>query len=154
MTPHAVVIGIGNGFRRDDGVGLVVAEQIGKHDRPGVRVMTAIGEPAAILDAWTGVALAVGIDAAMGEGSTPGRIRRWTPTDTAASGLVSSHAFGLPQTYALGQALGRIPDQLVVFTVEIADAGYGPGLTPAVAAAVPTAVEAVLTELDGGGAQR
>ena len=44
---------------------------------------------------------------------------------------MSSHALGLPQTYALGHALGQIPDQLVVFTVEVADADHGVGLTPA-----------------------
>ena len=48
-----VLIGIGNAFRRDDGVGLAVAEEIGKIGVPGVQVVTAIGEPAiwdAILD--------------------------------------------------------------------------------------------------------
>ena len=42
--------------------------------------------------------------------------------------MVSSHAFGLPQAYALGEALGRIPGRLVVLTVDIADVSYGVGL--------------------------
>ena len=49
-----VVIGIGNSFRRDDGVGLAVADEIAKRGLADVRVVTAIGEPRAILDAWTG----------------------------------------------------------------------------------------------------
>ena len=93
--------------------------------------------------------VAVVVDAAMHEGATPGRIRRWTPGDVEGTAVVSSHALGLPQTYALGQALGRIPDELVVFTVDIADVGHGIGLTPAVAAAVPEVVEAILAELAG-----
>jgi hydrogenase maturation protease len=109
--------------------------------------MTAVGEPASILDAWTGVPLTVAVDAAMGAGSTPGRIRRWAPADDTEPGVVSSHALGLPQTFALGQALGRIPEKLVVITVDIADTSHGVTLTPAVAAAVPAAVDAVLTEL-------
>lgn len=142
-----VVIGIGNDFRRDDGVGPAVADEIAKRELPGVRVLTAIGEPGAILDAWTGASLAVVVDAAVGEGSTPGRVRRWDPVDVEGSGVVSSHATGLPQTYALGQALGQIPQKLVVFSVDVADVGDGPGLTPEVAAAVPQVVDAVLTEL-------
>ena len=43
--------------------------------------------------------------------------------------------------------LARYPQKLVVFTVDIADVSHGVGLTPAVAAAVPEVVEAVLEEL-------
>jgi hydrogenase maturation protease len=142
-----VVIGIGNSYRRDDGVGLAVVAELAKRELPGVRVLTAIGEPGAILEAWTGVARAVVVDAAMGEGSVPGRIQRWTPGAVGDTAVVSSHALGLPQTYALGEALGQMPDELVVFTVEAADTGHGTGLTPAVAAAVPQVVDAVLVEL-------
>ena len=142
-----LVIGIGNDFRRDDGVGLVVAAEIANRRLPGVRVMTAIGEPASILEAWSGVPLVVAVDAAMGEGSTPGRIRRWTSGDDDQPAVVSSHALGLPQTYALGQAVAQMPQKLVVFTVDIEDIGHGDTLTPGVAAVVPAAVEAVLDEL-------
>jgi hydrogenase maturation protease len=83
----------------------------------------------------------------MGEGATAGKIRRWTPGDDDQPTVVSSHALGLPQTLALGQALGRVPQKLVVLTVDIEDVSQGLTLTPAVAAAVPTAVEAVLAEL-------
>ena len=142
----AVLIVIGNSFRRDDGVGLAVAEEIGRCGLTGVRVVTAIGEPAAILDAWTGARLAVVVDAAMGEGARPGRIRRWTPGDSVVANMLSSHAFGLPQAYALGEALGRLPERLVGLTVDIADASLGVGLTSPVADAVPALISAVLAE--------
>ncbi|MGX9791166.1 hydrogenase maturation protease [Mycobacterium sp. MMS18-G62] len=144
----AVVIGIGNSFRRDDGVGLVVAEEVAHRGLPDVRVVTAIGEPTAILEAWCDAPLAVVIDAATGEDVCPGRIRRWTPDQSPApGGAVSSHAISLPQAYELGEALKQLPHQLVVLCVDVADTDYGPGLTPAVAAAVPAAVEAVFAEL-------
>lgn len=60
---------------------------------------------------------------------------------------MSSHAFRLKETYALGEALGRIPDKLVVFGIDVADTDYGVGLTSEVAASVPTAIEAILSEL-------
>jgi|SRR6478752_3376870 hydrogenase maturation protease len=143
-----VVIGIGNSFRRDDGVGLAVAEEVAKRGVRDVRVVTATGEPGAILEAWSGARLAVVVDAATGEGSCPGWIRRWTPGETADLGVVSSHAIGLPQAYALGQAVEQIPGRLVVLCVDVVDTDYGVGLTPAVAAAVPAAVEAIIAELD------
>lgn len=147
MSCDVVVIGIGNEFRRDDGVGLAVAEELASRNLAGVQVVTAIGEPGAILDAWTGARLAVVVDAAMDEGATPGRIGRWTPSDEVEPAAVSSHALSLPQTYALGEALGQLPARLVVLTVDITDSGNGVGLTPAVAAAVPEVITAVLEEL-------
>lgn len=147
MTGDVLVIGIGNDFRRDDGVGLAVAAEIDRQRLPDVRVITTIGDPASILEAWSGIPLAVAVDAAMGKGTTPGRIRRWMQLDKGLPPVVSSHALGLPQMYALGQAVGQIPQKLVVFTVDIDDVSYGAALTPAVAAAVPAAVAAVLAEL-------
>jgi hydrogenase maturation protease len=147
MSGDVLIVGIGNDFRGDDGVGLAVAAEIANRQLPGVHVLTATGEPGAILDAWTGISLVVAVDAAVGEGSTPGMIRRWIPGDDTEPGVVSSHALGLPQTFALGQALGRIPEKLVVFTIDIEDVSLGVTLTPAVAAAVPAAVEAILAEL-------
>lgn len=144
---HVVVIGIGNDYRRDDGVGLSVAAEIAKRNLPGVRVVNAIGEPGGLIDAWSGARRAVVVDAAMRDRSTPGRIRRWVPGNGEPATVLSSHSLGLPQTYALGQALGQIPEELVVFTVDAADVDQGTGLTPAVAAAVPKVVEAVLAEL-------
>src|SRR5262245_19946120 len=140
LTPTAVVIGIGNDFRHDDAVGLAVAHQIAERALPGVRVVTGIGEPAALVEAWRGGTLAVVVDAAAGADSTPGRIRRWTARDLQTVAAVSSHALGLTQTCALGQALAQMPHALVIFTVEVADTSHGIGLTPAVAATVPDLV--------------
>ncbi len=148
MKPDRVIIvGIGNDFRRDDGVGLAVAQCVAERHLPGVRVVSGVSEPAALLEIWDGAALAVVVDAATGPDATAGRIRRWAGTDLEATAVVSSHALGLAQTFALGQALAHIPDQLVVFTIDVTDTGHGVGLTPAVAAAVPCLVDVVIAEL-------
>ena len=141
-----VVIGIGNEFRRDDGIGPAVAAAVRRLDDVNVDVHTASDDPAVLLDAWDGAELAVIVDAAAGGDITPGRLRRWTP-DQARPAAVSSHALDLSAVYALGQALGRTPERLVVFTVDAADVGHGDGLTPAVAAAVPHVVSAIVAEI-------
>jgi hydrogenase maturation protease len=41
-----------------------------------------------------------------------------------------------------------MPHELVIFTVEVADTNHGRGLTPAVAAAVPDLVDAIIAELN------
>lgn len=142
-----VVIGVGNRFRRDDGVGPAVAEEISNCDLAGLRVVTDIGDPGTFFDAWAGARVAVIVDGAMGDGADPGRIRRWVAGEAPDQSVVSSHAMGVPQVYALGACLGQVPDRLVVLSIDIADAGYGIGLSPSVAAAVPRAAELALDEL-------
>ena len=84
-----------------------------------------------LLEAWSGAALAIVIDAAVAIPSVPGRVRRCTLADLRAGrdGL-SSHSVDVARAHELAQALGRAPGELVVFTVEVADTGHGVGLTP------------------------
>ncbi|MEI6253765.1 MAG: hydrogenase maturation protease [Mycobacteriaceae bacterium] len=140
-----VVIGIGNSFRRDDGVGPAVAAELIACDLGGVRVVTCATEPAALLDAWDGAALAVLVDAVVGD--EPGRVRRCSLDDLADAVQVSSHDLSVRQAYDLSRVLGRAPQSVVVVTVDAADTGHGQGLSPAVASALPHAVEAVLRVL-------
>lgn len=65
------MIGIGNELRCDDGIGPAVAAEIQRRKIPGVRVVLSHGEPIGLLDAWTGVRLAVVIDAVVCEPASP-----------------------------------------------------------------------------------
>jgi hydrogenase maturation protease len=146
-----VVIGVGNEFRSDDGVGPAVAAEIGRRGLPGTRVVLSDGEPASLLEAWDGADLAVVVDAVRVDPPTPGRIHRsdagpWLHGGNAAT----SHGLGVPEALLLGRALDRLPGRLVVFAVEAASLDLGAGMSPPVAAAVGPAVTAVLAELGAG----
>ncbi|MFX0577801.1 hydrogenase maturation protease [Nocardia nepalensis] len=145
---RAVVIGVGNEYRSDDGIGLTVAAALEELGLPGVLVTLCDGEPSGLLDVWAGVELAIVVDAVLCEPCTPGRI--WRTTVDALRGVTraaSSHALGIPDALPLGRALGRVPDELVVIAVEAACLDLGVGLSEPVEAAVPQVVEAVLAEL-------
>ncbi|WP_059018612.1 hydrogenase maturation protease [Mycobacterium sp. M26] len=142
-----VVIGLGNEQRRDDGVGPAVAAEVARR-RPGVTVLTCAVEPAAIIDAWDGADLAVVIDAVAGPGTQPGRVRRCEVGDLVSPGVLTSHDLDLAATYELAAALDRAPATVVVVSLDVADVGYGAGLSPVVAEAVPHAAAMVCAELD------
>jgi hydrogenase maturation protease len=151
MTRDVVVVGLGNGYRKDDGVGVVAADAIKEAASPQVRVVTNVSDPARLLDAWQDTGLAVVIDAAEGNPSTLGNVRRWTTSDlTHISEGLSSHSIDIGATYALAQALGRAPAVMVVFTVDVLDTGNGVGLNGQVADAVPEVVRLVLAEINQG----
>ena len=143
-----VIIGVGNEFRRDDGIGPALVEYLRPLDLPRVRLVIADGEPTQLLDAWSGADLAVVVDAVLLEPSVPGRIHRTSVEQIPRGGRVaSSHGLGIPEALLLGQALDRIPRRMAVFAVEAAELGHGNGLSAAVAAALPDLAEAVLAEL-------
>ncbi|BBX73056.1 hydrogenase maturation protease [Mycobacterium shinjukuense] len=144
---NTVVVGLGNRYRRDDGVGVVAAEALNELALADVRVVTDIAEPVSLIEAWSGAGLAVVIDAAVVTRSTPGRVRRCDVSDVAACEGLSTHGIDIARTYALARALGRVPGALVVFTVDVADTGQGVGLTPHVAGAVLEVVRVVVDEI-------
>ena len=149
MTRDIVVVGLGNGYRKDDGVGVVAADAIKEAALPQVRVVTNISDPARLLDAWQDAGLAVVIDAAEGNPSTLGHVRRWLIGDLAqVSEELSSHNIDIGATHALAQALGKAPAATVVFTVDVLETGHGVGLSGQVADAVPEVVRLVLAEID------
>ena len=147
-TP-VVVIGVGNEFRRDDGAGPAVVGRLRGLVPPGVGLVITDGEPTRLLDAWTGAALAVVVDAVRAQPPHPGRVHRFV-LDRPAPGTgrpASSHGFGLDDAIALALALDRMPGRLIVHAIEAADLTQGTGLTPPVAAAVGVVTAAVLDDI-------
>lgn len=148
MRP-AVVIGIGNPYRRDDGVGPAVIRALHERGCPGVTLAESDGEAAALIAMWDRHRLAVLVDAVQVDAARPGTVHRLVVPDprTGRHAAVSSHAFALGDAFALARELDRVPDRMIVYGVEAADTGFGPGLTEPVRAAVPGLVEDILREL-------
>jgi hydrogenase maturation protease len=150
MTIRRVaVIGVGNDFRHDDGVGPAVIGQLQQQRLSGVWLSVVDGEPTQLLDAWAGMDLAIVVDAVLCEPSKPGRIHRTTIHAPLGSvGSSSTHGLGIPEAVRLAEVLGRAPARLVVYAVEAADLGFGVGLSADVAGALPAVTSAVLRELN------
>jgi hydrogenase maturation protease len=146
-APRAVVIGVGNEYRRDDGVGPYVLGELERQGVPGVALALSDGEPTQLFDAWAGLPLAVVVDAVLCEPSRPGHVHRTTLSTPLQASVSSTHGLGIPEAVRLAEALDRAPQRLVVYAVEAADIGFGVGLSDEVARAVPEVIRAVLAEL-------
>lgn len=155
----AVVIGVGNEYRRDDGIGPALVAALEDRWLPGVKLLVSDGEPTRLIDDWAGVPLAIVVDAVLCEPSAPGEVYRTDvplhedPADHHDHGLESrphsagSHSLGIPDALRLAQAVDRLPHRLLVYAVEAADVTFGTELTAPVAAALPRLVDAVVAEL-------
>ncbi len=139
------MIGVGNEFRRDDGAGPAVVARLRGQVAPGVELVVTDGEPTRLIEAWTGAALAVVVDAVRAQPPRPGTVHRFVVdrAGIAAARPASSHGLGLDDAIGLALALDRMPGRLIVHAIEAADLGQGPGLTPPVAAAVRIVAEAI-----------
>jgi len=147
---HVVVIGVGNEFRSDDGVGLVIARRIRERVPATVAVVEASGEGAALLDAWQGATLAILCDAAH-SGADPGTVLRM---DALAMPIpfgcfrYSTHAFSVAEAIELGRVLGTLPARLLVYGIEGTGFAPGIGLSAPVTRAADAVIAAVLADLD------
>jgi hydrogenase maturation protease len=146
---NVVVIGVGNTFGGDDAAGLAAVEQLAARLPAGVRVTACEQEPSRLLDAWQDARAAIVVDAVR-SGAEPGTLHRFdasaepVPAQTFRS---STHAFGVGEAIELARALGRLPERVVVYGVEGVEFQPGAGLTPAVDAALPDVVEAVVEDV-------
>lgn len=140
---RAVVVGVGNDYRGDDGAGLAVARLL---RGLGVPAVDNGGDPAELIEAWTDTGVAVVIDAAR-SGDPPGTVRRHAGLRELPEGTASTHALSLADAVALGRALGRLPGELVVYTVEGAGFVLGASLSRPVASSVPEVARAVMREI-------
>lgn len=148
-TGRRVVIGVGNDYRRDDGFGPAVIAALADRqtfDRrlTAVDLRVSDGEPTQLIDMWTSADVAVVVDAVLDDGHHSGHryeLVLETLDELAEESSTSSHGISLGSTVALGRVLGRLPRRLVVLAVSGTEFGFGQGLTPPVAAAVPPVIE-------------
>jgi hydrogenase maturation protease len=145
----ALIIGVGNEYRRDDGAGAEVARRIDKFNLPQVRILLHSGEGASLLEHFREADLVIIIDATQSE-SSPGAVHFF---DAGNSPIPSSffnystHAFSVAEAVELARALNKLPTRLLVYGIEGTDFSAGIGLTEAVLTSVETVVERITNDL-------
>ena len=144
---RVVAVGVGNSYRSDDRVGLVVAERL-RDDAGGAEVITCEQESLRLLDAWVGADLVLVVDA-VSSGADAGTVHRFDASEGALPTRVfrgSTHALGVGDAIELARTLGRLPDRVLVYGIEGETFTAGDDLSPAVAAAVEPLVSEIREE--------
>jgi hydrogenase maturation protease len=149
------VIGLGNPFRSDDGVGRCVARWLRELGLRGVEVIEQSGEGAALMEAWSGAQIVFLIDAVQ-SGAQPGAVHR---IDAIAERVpsrffhYSTHAFSVAEAVELARALNQLPPRLVIFGIEGASFESGENLSPEVRAAAERVVAVLVAEVKAAGVE-
>lgn len=123
MSPrksNILVIGIGNAYRNDDAIGLIIARRLKKRVLDHVKVLEENGEGTALMESWKDANTVILIDA-VHSGAMPGTIHRLDPHAQPISAKFfhhSTHAFGVAEAIELARTLDQLPPQLIVYGVE------------------------------------
>ena len=149
---ETLILGLGNPFRGDDGVGAAVVATLQKGHLPrGVTVEDAGTPGLELLLLWQGYQRVLIVDAAE-MGLEAGTWRRFLleevdlPFDDASlQGTL--HGAGLAESLALAKALDVLPPEMVIYGVQPAHCGWTAGLSEVVQTAVPALCEAIINEV-------
>jgi len=143
-----LLIGIGNKFRSDDGVGLEIAYRLKTLHLPGTTVVEETGEGGALMEAWKGADTVILFDAVC-SGAMPGTLHRFDAHEQSIPikfFRCSTHAFSIPEAIELARALHQLPARLIVYGIEGKNFAAGVGLSLEVEEAIQEVVERVLWE--------
>jgi hydrogenase maturation protease len=148
--PRLKVIGVGNEWRGDDAVGLLVVRRLKAEQLPQVSITECRGTVTAVREAWNGAAGVIVVDAVI-SGGRPGAIYRFNahgagvPVELSRS--PSSHGWGVAEALALGNVLQELPPFLIIYGLEGQNFGPGQEVSQEVAAAIPEAVRRIRREI-------
>jgi hydrogenase maturation protease len=150
-NPRLKVIGVGNAWRGDDAVGLLVARRLQAEQLPQVEVAECRGTVTAVREAWIDAAGVIVVDAVV-SGGRPGAIYRFNahgagvPVELSRS--TSSHGWGVAEALALGKVFHELPPFLIIYGIEGQNFGPGQEVSQEVAAAIPEAVRRIRREIE------
>lgn len=147
-----VVVGLGNPYMRDDGIGIQAARSLrGKNLGDRVFIYETQGMELSLLWQFKGARKIVVLDA-LKSGQRPGTVTRHTvvPDENQASRLPNLHALQLYDLFDLATGAELLPCPVVIIGVEPEDCSPGEGLTGRLADALPMVVKAAIKELGAG----
>ncbi len=153
--PPAVILGIGNRLLTDDGIGVHIAEAVGALAQAGwaggrLRIRDGGTIGLSLLAEIDPAARLIAVDA-MELGAAPGTVALFlgTEMDRALSGIKhSAHEVALSDLIQAAALSDILPRERALIGVQPQETGWGLEPTAAVAAAIPEAVETILTLLE------
>jgi hydrogenase maturation protease len=146
---NVLLVGIGNEYRSDDSIGIVIARKIRGKKLSSVSVQEESGEGAALMEAWQGYENVILVDA-VSSGAKPGTIFRIEANKEPVSSKFfhySTHAFSVTEAIELARAMNTLPRGLVIYGIEGVRFSAGTTLSHVVQESADHVVEQILKEI-------
>ena len=144
-----LVIGVGNDYRSDDGIGLTIVRTLKAKELPEILCLESGGDGISLMETWSNAHKVILIDA-ISSGAQPGIIYRFdalAQSIPASYAFSSTHAFGVAEAIQLARTLDQLPASLIVYGIEGKKFAAGTELSPEIEHAVSEVVERVRREV-------
>jgi hydrogenase maturation protease len=145
-----LVVGIGNPYRCDDGVGPLIAEHLGKICPEQVEIRSHITDGLSLIHLWKEYDCVYLIDAAS-SGRASGQVYRFDaltePLPQYFFTNYSTHSINLAETIALAGNLDMLPEKLIIYGVEGKDFSMGTELSREVRKASAAVADSIIKDM-------
>ena len=141
----SLIIGVGNLYRSDDAVGILIARKLKDRVSDRVSIKEQSGEGTSLMDSWQEHDRVCVVDA-VSSGAPPGSIHRMDASKEPIPSKFfscSTHDFGVAEAIEMARALDQLPRQLQLFGIE--GENFQPG--EMLSAEVERAMELVVDEI-------
>lgn len=137
-----LVLGLGNDILGDDAVGVLAARELGAGLPAAIEIVETAEAGIALMERMEGRERVLILDSIMTRRCEPGTVLELGPEDFGKVAAPSPHYAGLPEVLDLADRLGiPFPSEIQILAMEVEDPfEIREGLTPKVAAALPTFV--------------
>ncbi len=140
---------MGNQFRSDDSVGVLIARELANNKDPNYDIVEHQGDGATLMDLWSGFDNVIIIDA-VSSGSEPGNIFRLDANEQKIPTEFfnySTHAFSVAEAVEMARTLGTLPKQMILYGIEGQNFSNGTELTEPVRQSMQTIIEEIILSL-------
>ncbi|MBX2989800.1 MAG: hydrogenase maturation protease [Bacteroidetes bacterium] len=145
-----LVIGVGNEYRSDDGLGICVLRTLRRRMSNDMRMIELSGEGTSLMSAWREAEHVLIIDAVVSGGPAGMLHRLDARRDRIPKYLFhsSSHTFGVGDAIELARELDELPQSLILYGLEGESFEAGVGLSESVVRMVPDLIHLVERDIE------
>jgi hydrogenase maturation protease len=151
LSHPILVVGLGNAYRSDDVVGLLVARQIREFCLQGVEVIEGVADGTQLIASWAGRKAVFVVDCAI-SGAEAGYVHRFDglaqPVPAGLFSVFSTHYFDVTRAVELARALDRLPDRLIIYGIEGSQFRHGTEIAPVVQKAAEEVARMIHQQID------
>lgn len=144
---RTAIVGFGNPFHGDDGIGPVVARRLYESllDRSDVELLEVCASDFGLMERLIGYERAIIIDALVAPGARVGDVERLAIREVSPASYCTFHAAGLGAALVLARRLGlAVPAQIALYGIAIPEPpSFGDRLSPALESRLPEIVAAI-----------
>ena len=144
LTP-LLVAGVGNPYRRDDGIGIEIINILQKENNPGLVLFDGGTDGFSLFDQLVLYKCAIIVDAVL-MGEHPGVVKIFTPKEAKIkikSDALSTHGFGLAEVLKLTEEFA-IETEIKIIGIQPEDISFGNGLSKVVECQIPKILDVIL----------